>query len=394
MSKTTSKLRESESSEASDGGAPFSQSTSASGLPGGMRTLALIAVAPVVAAAAFSSVGSDLPELTATADRPALLFATYLYHHGDEPVPLQTTLESEFRFRNESDVPVEITSVERSCGCMSPSVLPRVVEPGGIGSIRVPIATVNQSPGPHEYTLNVHYNDGKERETTLLIKAVFPEKMVTVTPPALYLSQKSDRSFPLPMLEVRDFRDEPLTVLELSSTAGFIDVRLAKNTLSTVQQVSHESGQAATTILEGEVAGSIPPGRHHAMITASTDDEDFPTVCIPMIVRGPEYPVGQAPVVNPEQFRLHASLHPQAVRTKRIEIMVPKHWEISNAQTWPEVLSVRYQTGPEISADEKLIYVDVTLEDLPPASVKDGVIQLYANDDRNLITAKASFIWP
>jgi len=393
MSKTRSKQHTSESGEPTTSGAP-SRSVTDSGLSVGMRTLTMIALAPVVAAAAFTSLRSELPELTATADRPALLFATYLYHHGDQPVALQTTLESTFRFRNESDVPVEITSVERSCGCMSPSVVPRVVEPGGDGSINVPIATVNQSPGPHEYTLNVHYNDGKERETTLLIKAIFPEKMVTVEPPALFLSQKSDRSLPLPMLKVSDYRDEPLTVLDLYSTASFIDVRLAENTLSTVQQVSHESGHVATTIMEGEVAGSIPPGRHHAMITVSTDDEDYPTVCIPMIVRGPEYPVGQAPVVNPEQFRLHASLHPQAVRSKRLEIMVPKYWKISNAQTWPEVLSVRYQEGPEISENEKLIYVDVTLEDLPPANVKDGVIQLYANDGKNLITAKASFIWP
>ena len=358
------------------------------------RTLLLFALAPVCASILFAATRPQLPPLTVTADRPGLLFATYLYHHGDEPVPLQPTLESEFRFRNETNVPVEITSVERSCGCMSPSVLPRVVEPGGIGSIRVPIATVNQKPGLHEYTLNVHYNDGQDRQTPLLIKAVFPEKMVTVTPPALYLSQKSDRSFPLRDLQISDFRDSPLTVLELFSTADFIDVHKAKNTLSAIQQVSHEIGDVAITKLEGEVAGGIPPGRHHALIAASTDDEQFPVVTIPMIIRGPEYPVGRSPVINPEQFRLHASRHPDAIRSKRLEVIVPADWTISHAQAWPEMLTVRYQEGQKIGDDEKLILVDVSLEDLPPANVKDGIIQLYANEGRNLVTAKASFVWP
>ena len=75
------------------------------------RTLALFALAPVCASLMFAATRQTLPPLTSTADRPALLFATYLYHHGDEPIPLQPLLESDFRFRNEADVPVEITSV-------------------------------------------------------------------------------------------------------------------------------------------------------------------------------------------------------------------------------------------------------------------------------------------
>lgn len=353
------------------------------------------AVVPLLLSIAMAAFREPLPPLTVTADRPALLFATYLYHHGDEPVPLEPTLESEFRFLNESDRPVEITSVERSCGCMSPRVTPRIVEPGGIGTLRVPLATVNQSPGPHEYTLNVHYNDGKDRQTTLSIKAVFPEKMVTVTPPALYLSQKSDSSFPLPPLKVSDYRDDPLMVVDLFSTAPFIDVNITRKSSGGIQKVSHqETAGVATTLLEGEVAGGIPPGRHHALITASTNDDQFPVVVVPMVVRGPEYPVGRKPIVNPEQFRLHASLHPSAIRTARLEVMVPADWKISVAHAWPESLIVSYREGAKISDTEKLIYVDIELQGLPPANVKDGVVQLIANDGRNLITAKANFVWP
>lgn len=358
------------------------------------KLLLCLAVVPCLACLLLKTSPDQLPTLEATKSRPSLLFATYLYHHGDAEIELKPTLESVFRFRNEGDKPVEITSTQSSCGCMSPTITPRVVLPGETGAIMVPIATVNQNPGPQEYTLNVRYNDPAPRETTLTIKAVLPEKMVTVSPPALFLSQKSSRSFPLPTLTVADYRTDPLNVREIYSTAPFIAAGIG-DSASKIQQVSAtDELQENSTKIVGEVSGSIPPGRHHALIAATTDDPEYPVITVPMIVRGPEYKEGQAAIINPVQFRLVASDHPAAQNTARLQLMMPASWEISQVQTWPEQMEVQYSDPKDMSATEKLVVVDVSLAQLPPKNVKHGIIQLVANGGKNIVTAKATFVWP
>ena len=358
------------------------------------KLLLCLAIAPCLACLLLKTSPDQLPALQATKSRPSLLFATYLYHHGDTEIELKPTLESVFRFRNEGSEPVEITSTQRSCGCMSPTILPRVVQPGETGSIVVPIATVNQNPGPQEYTLNVRYNDPAPRETTLTIKAVLPEKMVTVSPPALFLSQKSRRSFPLPTLTVSDYRTEPLNVQEIYSTAPFIAANI-EDTSSKIQQVSMtDDFQQNSTNIIGRVSGSIPPGRHHALIAATTDDPEYPVITVPMIVRGPDYKEGQAAVIDPVQFRLVASDHPAAQKTAQLQLMMPISWEISHVQTWPEQMEVKYSAPKDVSTTEKLVHIEVSLAGLPPENVKHGIIQLEANGGKNIVTAKATFVWP
>ncbi len=317
-----------------------------------------------------------------------------MFHHGDEPVELEPTLESEFRFRNEGTQTVTITEIERSCGCMTPR-FPKEVAPGETASVQVPIQTMNQTPGPHEYTLTVHYADPEPRQTTLTIKAIFPEKMVVVQPKALYLSQKSEKSFPLPTVSVSDFRDSPFTVRDVISTAPFISADIDRSSLQEILQTAYSEEEfGSTTKINGEVSGNIPPGRHHALIAASTDDPGFPFVVVPMIVNGPAYPDGQTPIISPSQLRLVASDHPNAQRKARVQMIVPANWEITHATSWPEELAVEYKETAGASSGEKVILVDVTLSQVPAAKITDGIVQLFANGGSNLITTKVNFIWP
>lgn len=360
---------------------------------GSSRWLWMLTLCPCLAAVAASVVDSDLPILNVTRQQPALLFSTYLYHHGDQPIDLRPTLHSEFAYRNDGDSPVEITSIERSCGCMTPSFGPKIVAPGETGSIRVPIATINQDSGPNEYTLVVHYTDPKPRQTTLTIKATFPQQMVKISPSALHLSQKTSREFPLPDLTVSDFRPTPLKLTEVVCSAGFLTAGVA-NDSPAIQQVSLEEADGQTTKISGIVAGNIPPGRHHAIIAAMTDDEEFPVLSVPMIVTGPDYKPGVAPIVNPPQFRMVASEHPQAVRRRRVEVFVPEGWKVSAANAWPEQLSVEYSEPEATNNREQLVVLNVSLDELPPKNLKHGVIQLVANDGDDLVTALVNFSWP
>ena len=368
-----------------------------SGESAGKRLLWLATLGPLLLASiAYAMPSKPLPPLSVSKSRPALLFATYMYHHGDEAIELEPTLESEFRFRNEGTEPVRIISVERSCGCMVPRY-PKEVAPGETASLQVPLQTINQTPGPHEYTLTVHYEDPQPRQTTLTIKAVFPEKMVVVQPKALYLSQKSEKSFPLPTVSISDYRDTPLKVNEVFSSATFISAGISRGASAEIIQTSFtdsETPHASTTNIAGEVAGSIPAGRHHALIAAATNDPDFPYVVVPMVVNGPAYPQGQAPIVSPSQLRFVASDHPNAQRKARVQIIVPAAWEFTHATAWPDQLSVEYKETDGANDAEKMLLVDVELTELPAAKITDGIVQLYANGGRNLITTKVTFLWP
>jgi hypothetical protein len=353
------------------------------------------ALAPCLLAAWFTTRAAEMPALTITKDRPALLFGTYLYHHGDEPVSVDSVLESEFRFRNDGTEPVTIGTITRSCGCMAPRLSDTQIAPGEQGSIFVPIQTINQSPGPHEYTLTVEYSDPKPREVTLGIKATFPTKMVVVQPKALYLSQQSEKTIPFDVT-INDFRDKKLNVTTVESTSEFVTADSVRPNAAKIIQTGFETQdvKAVRAKIHGTVSGSIPPGRHHALVAATTDDPDFAIVTVPMIINGPAYPQGTEPVVSPPMIQLTASHHPMAKRKASVQVVVPSDWEISHATAWPSEISVSYGEPRAFTETEVMIPVELELSKLPAHKILDGVVQLFANDGRNLVTIRTSLLWP
>ncbi|MEQ9410274.1 MAG: DUF1573 domain-containing protein [Fuerstiella sp.] len=374
--------------------------------------LVLAALSPCLASAYFSLQPPALPPLVATGSRPALVFSTYLYHHGEDPVSLDSTLRSEFRFRNDGSETVTLGKVERSCGCMNPELTARKLAPGEIGSLVVPLQTLNQSPGPHEYTLTLHYTDPEPRQTTLTIKATFPEKMVVVQPTALYMSQNTDRSIPF-QISVSDFRDGALSVTGVESTAWFVSAGVNPASAPTIVQTSYvgtddpavaaadastnPAGQivpTARTTITGEVSGSIPPGRHHVLVAATTDDPEFPVVTVPMVLNGPVYPDGQAAIASPSQIALVAGADKSARRTAMVRVLMPTAWQVSHADAWPAELDVEFDEGVAVSDVQKAVTMQVRLSDIPSTRVKEGIVQLVANDSRNLVTVRVSLHYP
>lgn len=359
--------------------------------------LALLPVGQQIAAAFRSD---PLPPLNINKSRPSLLFATYMYHHGTDPVELSSTLESRFVFRNEGTEPVVIGEIERSCGCMSPRLTQREVAPGERGEILVPIATVNQTPGFHEYTLTVHYNDPQPRRTTLTIKATFPEQMVVVQPRALYLSQKTDRTIPF-QVSVSDFREQRLKVTGIQSSTPYVKVNLQAETKNaTIQQTAFADHDAGSVFrINGEVQPSIPSGRHDVLLVAQTDDPDYAMLTVPMLLNGPARPSDQQVTVSPPQLRIPITGMQVIDRTFEVLLNLPADWKISQATAWPEQLDVEFDNAlsnnsepqPEGRQD---VPVRVRLSALPEFPVKDGVIHLSANDNRDLVTIKVNFHWP
>ena len=368
--------------------------------------LICLAFVPAVGSLVAGSVGNDLPKLPRSQPKAALTFASRLYRHGDEPVRLEASLESEFRFRNDGPEVVRFEQVERSCNCMNPRLTKQELAPGEVGSLIVPIQTINQSPGPHEYTLNLHYSDPAPQMTTLTIKAIFPEKMVVVQPPVLFVSQKSDQPADF-QVSISDFRDRPLNVRSLTSTADFVRADISRAAGPKIVQTAFSSKQStdadatsdetlpnSVTKLNGQVAGGIPAGRHVVLLVAETDDAEFPQVTVPVLINGPEYPEGRAAKAVPSQIQLVASDHPDARRRTTVRVVMPRDWNVSHANTWPEDIAATYKPAEPISETQQVMNVDVELTSLPQQQVSDGIVQLSANDGKDLVTIRVLFHWP
>ncbi|MEZ6127556.1 MAG: DUF1573 domain-containing protein [Planctomycetaceae bacterium] len=357
--------------------------------------LLTFAALPCLAAFFLNAPSSDAPALTVTRQRPALLFLPYMSHHGEEPVEPSATVTSEFRFRNDGEFPVTIQRIERSCGCMNSQLSKKLLAPGDMGSLIVPLQTVSQSPGYHEYTLTVHYTDPKPQQATLTIKATFPKKMVVVQPKELFLSQASDRMLPF-RVAVTDYRDEPLRVKDVISTASFVHTDIHRKSVAEIVQASHsdEAAPGFTTEIRGEVEGGIPPGRHHVLIAAETDDSEFPVITVPMRVNGPAYAPGHAATLNSSAVQLLASDHSSARRRATVLMTAPEHWTISHASAWPEELAVRYEAAGQPTGGEQITRITIELTELPKSRTRDGLVQLVANDGKDLVTVRVSLVWP
>lgn len=356
------------------------------------------ALLPCLGSLYFCSVQTPLPSLDVTRPKQSLRFASYMYHHGDEPVKAGATLNTEFRFRNIGTTPVTINEVGRSCGCMTPEWT-KTVAPGEIGSLQVPLDMTRQTPGFHEYSLVVKYADPAPQETWLTIKAIFPEKMVIVQPRALFLSQGSDRPIPW-QVAVSDYREDPLRVKDVMATAIFVSAEIKRKTVSDIVQVAHSVGADDEPLtgtraeITGTVTGNVPPGRHHVLIAATTDDDEFPVITIPMMVNGPSYPPGEEAVLNRSSVRLHASDEPDAAREASVILTAPTSWKISHALTWPEELKVRYEPVAGLIGGKQATRVNIKLDELPQSPVKNGVVQLFANDGKDLVTVNVTLVWP
>jgi hypothetical protein len=361
------------------------------------------ALMPFFASFYFATQPSTAPPLTITRSQSDLQFATYLIHHGEDPVELSAELLSVFPFRNTGTTPITIGEIERSCGCMKPQLSTQTVQPGEEGKLYVPIATANQSPGFHEYMLTVNYTDTEPRQATLSIKATFPKKMVMVKPKALFLSQSSQKPIEYPRgVSISDFRQNPLKVKDVASSSSFLTVELAEETRSA------EAGSSTT--FDVRVAGSFPAGRHRLLVAATTDDPEFPVLTVPVWIDGPDRPKDQVVQIKPDRVTLRvqpaatASLsnsedeatgHDQPVADiAEVAIALPPSWKISHVESWPAELQVTYEKSPGASTDRQVIQLTAAMSDVPADGLTEGSISILANDSKDMVTVPVQIVWP
>jgi len=241
---------------------------------GGARFLLLaISLLPFGWALGQRMTGSAAAAVEPAPERPGLVFHQLMVDLGR--VPAMKTVGARFWFTNHGKTPVEILKLEPSCGCLSPRLKKRVYQPGETGEIILPVETPNQSPGPHEYRVQVKYTDPEPNETTLTFRVTLPEKQVMVEPRSLmvYLLGTGDV---MRTLAVSDYPKLGLKLTAVRCNLDWVQVELGKTQTDAEGHPRH--------LLHVTVPGNAPWGRHRAIISIATDHAKYPVIRVPMIV--------------------------------------------------------------------------------------------------------------
>ncbi len=244
-----------------------------------------LAVIPFGAAVLAHLQGSS-PTLSVTRPAlPALAFDQYLVDLG--PVQPASEVRANFVFRHRGTQPVKILKMTPSCGCLQPRFLKMtaapghvaVFDPGATDVLVLRVQPANESPGRHEYFVDIQYADPEPREARVTFRVELPEKGISISPPAIMVYQFSDQPTVMPCL-ITDTRNVAWNVRGVSVSLSYVDVEVGES--------SHTEAGTFEQPLKITVAAKVPYGRHRGLITVHTDNPEYPELKIPLMIQGPE----------------------------------------------------------------------------------------------------------
>jgi hypothetical protein len=246
----------------------------------------LAAFVPFAAALVFMAIGVRPIPATATPSRPALAFDEYVVNMGPYPVEPRPVIGARFQFTNRSDTDITISRLEPSCGCLSPQIEKKTWAAGETGELDLRVSTVGQAPGPHEYTMRLAYGTpgsgiDDQTELTLGFKVVFPEQKIVVQPRSLLFYQLGEKPIEQDVV-ISDHRGDRLEIKSISTGSEFVTAKHVGETI-------HESGGKRITV-RVTVSGSVPAGQTRALVNLHTNDDRFPVLQVPLLIKGPARP--------------------------------------------------------------------------------------------------------
>ncbi len=247
-----------------------------------------LALVPMVAAGWFNSASEPAP-IRGERETASLVFDEYLANYGPRPVRPTPTITVPFFYRNTGHKTISINAIRTSCGCMKPQMDSMKIEPGQAGRLVVPINTINEQPGPHEYLVKLEYSDTARREVDLAVKMTLPRKEVMIQPRQLLFYQSGTQATNQ-TVTITDYRQQTFKVKSI----------VCSNKLWTVQQKSHLETVNGTTELVLDVAlnGDVSAGTHRGTITIATDDPAYPFLSVQLVGQtfgNPSAPIAAVP---------------------------------------------------------------------------------------------------
>lgn len=230
---------------------------------------------PFLIAIAAHVTGSQARPVVGETAKPALAFRQHLVDLGE--IPPDDEVIGKFDFMNTGVLPVKITKITPSCGCLQPRLEKEVYQPGERGRFVVRVKTALEAPGPKEYRVRVDFEDDRPRTVDLGFKLVLPDHQVIVRPRGLMFYQLNGQPAQNE-ISVIDSRREPLHLEGATTSSKLVSVEI-------VGAGRDDEGRWRSTI-KVTVAGDVPPGEHHATVTLFSNDATYPELRVPLIIHG------------------------------------------------------------------------------------------------------------
>ena len=298
-----------------------------------------------------------------------------MVNYGPTPIAPAPMIEVPFRYRNTSDKTIRINSLTPSCGCLSPKIESMVIAPGQSGRLVMPVNTINETAGPHEYLVKVQYTDDEPHDIDLALKVVLPPKEV-IAPRALLFYQSGNQPT-TQTVTITDYRPKAFKVKKISCNSEFF----------TVKQVSHTETISGFTELKLEVTlkGDGPTSNHRALLLVETDDPRYPILQTKLLCRSLTQPKSQpmAVVPNTETIVLQPTGNGQLAATRPMPAATGKASNILSISAAPEFVSA---TVDQDQSGQTIIRVSATLSDDQRTTRQSGLLTVRTKDSNQPVT--------
>lgn len=217
---------------------------------------------------------SSPPSLAAAEGGPSAVVAEPMIDAGT--VPVGQPIEAEFVIENQGDAPLEILSVQPTCGC-TVAEYDETIEPGGTGTVRAVVDTTSEA-GPNAKAISVRTNDPDTPRIQLTIESNV-KQFLTAEPGyarfTTFVREDRDQSIPQ-LLWTDDFED--LEITEVEAPEPWIEVSHREATAAE----SSEKGVGRQWRIDVTLSKEAPVGPVAQRILLRTNHPEQKVVEIPV----------------------------------------------------------------------------------------------------------------
>ena len=175
-------------------------------------------------------------------------------------------LVEHFALTNRGTLPLTITNVETSCGCLAPKLDRRDLAPGASATLAVEINTLSQPAGPIGWPVRVSCKSGETTETLEVILRAQLISEVRIEPAAAVFRIRNPRSV---TVTVTDTRNKPFKIIGVGASTPQITTELLP-------------GDGAVRQIKVTASPEGSPSTRSEIVWITTDDPLYPQIRVPV----------------------------------------------------------------------------------------------------------------
>ncbi|MFO0814263.1 MAG: DUF1573 domain-containing protein [Gemmatales bacterium] len=185
--------------------------------------------------------------------------------HDFGTVPRGSQLLHRFQWRNTSDKPLELVEYQRSCGCTTVSITPKVVEPGALGTIEMLMDT---KPFAGEKTVNLSlvFGPGKLYSAQYQVKA-FSRGDIVYNPGQFSFGLINEGASPSAMVDIEYAGSQDFKITGVAEQPAGYDVKITEN---------YRRPGAIGYQIQATLPADLNSGEHKETIQLKTNDPNNP----------------------------------------------------------------------------------------------------------------------